>query len=42
MKEELNRLEAALGENEELNKTLKLELSVYDKMAADNQLPSKG
>ena len=42
MKEELNRLEAALGENEELNKTLKLELSVYDKMAADNHLPSKG
>ena len=34
LKDELNRLTEALGENEELNKTLRLELSVYDKMAA--------
>ena len=34
LKDELNRLTEARGENEELNKTLRLELSVYDKMAA--------
>ena len=42
LKDELNRLTEALGENEELNKTLRLELSVYDKMAAaDNPSSSE-
>ena len=35
LREEVEQLREAIDENEQLNKTLKLELGVYDKMAAD-------
>ena len=38
----MEQLREAVTENEQLNQTLKLELGVYDKMAADGQNTSAG
>ena len=37
----MNRLQEHLVENQQLNNTLQLELSVYDKMHDDNKAKSK-
>ena len=37
----MNRLQEHLVENQQLNNTLQLELSVYDKMHDDNKVKSK-
>ncbi len=42
LKEELNALQEQVHENEQLNKTLRLELSVYDKMHDDNAHRGQG
>ena len=40
LKDEVNRLQENVQENQQLNNTLQLELSVYDKMHDENK--SKG
>ena len=41
LKDEMNRLQENLVENQQLNNTLQLELSVYDKMHDENKTKSR-